>query len=522
MPRVQTEYQQRVADPQAVASPQIQQIQHAPDVNASKAFQLAKALGAAEPVMNKFLEDRERQKTQEQEQKLAWYVEQFRQDHQGNAVSDAQVRARFPETVPVIAARIAQVVGSEDAQQKFGMLTEEILKRDDLRLNTALRTEFIKAKKQELFGQMGEGNDFYAAGFASSIEKQLSQHETSWQQETAAHHQKLQADGFAKVVQETIYGKGDLKAVDKDWGASSSLNNLERKKIVTETAIDAALASGDASILDNVPPLFHTPESQAKFARTKIQVTENQMSQLRHADYLQNRQREEDIRNGKLEIVQTLAEGQRVDPRIYKDNPELFNYAISANDQPVIDPSISAATANRVKESILGSSTVGRAMSADEWTATIMSDPGINFKDKDALIKEIPKLLEGHHLMKDETLRQSFSDRLNPLFDMLEKNPLTMLKQMGGKSPRTEVMRSFERNVQSSFTAYYQDNGKWPTGFAKKELVDKEIERAEAHLEKLANWNAKASSGKPSAPAPTTKQPQQIKLPNGVVVTRVE
>lgn len=514
MPRNATNYQPTPELTQVTATPNIQTQQASADPRANSAFQLAEALGVAAPQLEKFNDDWQKRKQDEQTQKLDSYVERFRRDNAEGAVSKAQVKGMFPEVVPVIAARIAEEVGKKHAATQIGTIIDEINTNDAVRLDSTARNAFIQKKRQELLGTIKPDNEFYANGFVKGMDAQLSQYENAWKSQTADYHQKVQTEGFSQEVATTLDGDGDLLALDQKYGKSSSLNNLERKKIVTATAVDRALASDDPSVLDKVPQLFHNPDSKALFARTKLQIQEHRMSTFRYGQQMQEYQRAEELRKGKLEIVQNLASGQAIDPKKYAQKPELFQFAIQMRDTPLVDESVSKAAASAFENSVLSSATIGSAGTTNDLVAAIAAHPSMNPKDKQALIEKAPKLMEGRQLMKDDVVRQQFSDRLNPLFDMLEKSPTTMLAHLGGKSPRTDVMRGFDNEIQRSFTAFYETNGKWPTGFEKKELVDKAIEKSEAHLERLSkfgNTPAQSSAAKPNKP---------VALPKGV--TKIE
>ena len=56
-------------------------------------------------------------------------------------------------------------------------IIEEIMGNDALRLDSAARNAFIAKKRAEMYGSVGEGNDFYLNGFTKSIDAELNQYE---------------------------------------------------------------------------------------------------------------------------------------------------------------------------------------------------------------------------------------------------------------------------------------------------------------------------------------------------------
>ena len=114
MARVQVGYDPRAEALQTTAAPNIATEQARFDPRASSAFQLAEALGKAQPVIDQFNQDYERKKAQDallQNMKVESYKEQFQRDNKDGAVTAAQVKEKFPETVPVVAARVAESIG---------------------------------------------------------------------------------------------------------------------------------------------------------------------------------------------------------------------------------------------------------------------------------------------------------------------------------------------------------------------------------------------------------------------------
>jgi hypothetical protein len=41
----------------------------------------------------------------------------------------------------------------------------------------------------------------------------------------------------------------------------------------------------------------------------------------------------------------------------------------------------------------------------------------------------------------------------------------------------------FDYGIRAGFNAYYEENGKWPVGRAKQDIVDREIEKADKFIE---------------------------------------
>lgn len=500
---------------QVTAAPNIQteRVRMDPDGEVNS---LLKALGSGsvQGELDAFNQQYQAKKLQEQQQKVEWYVEQFRQDHAGGAVSQAQVKERFPETVPVIASRIAEAVGQKEGRKQFDAVVEEILADDNLRLNSEARKAYIEKRRGELVATVGEGNEFYGAGFVSSIDKLIGQHELSWQSETAQYHQQVQTEQFSAGVTEALNSEDPLNALlslDEKFGRSSSLNNLERNKVVVSTAIDLAFSNDDMDLLKKVPQRFLNTDSKAALEKARVQIQDRRLSNFRQAEFLRETKRARDLRDAKSAIVDAAVNGEPLDPAQFRDNPEAFAYAIQMREAPMVSESSSAATAESIRQTILTAATLGDGEGPDELRDRVLNNRSLNPKEKQALIAEIPKLIEGRNLMKDEDVRQPLTDFLRPALDVLGRSTNSTIQALlAGKNLEMQVTRGYDHDIRMSFRAEYEETGKWPTGHRKHELIRAATDRAEARLEKLTKIG-----GATDKPAPATPS-KPAALPKGV------
>ena len=511
MARVQVDYQSNPVGLQTVSAPRISAVQARNDPRGSSGFALAEALGAAQPILEDFNKKYQQDKLQEQALKIDAYKAQFLQDHQGGAVSQAQVRERFPETVPIIAARIAEAIGMDEGKKATQGVIEEIMGNDALRLDSAARNAFIAQKRAELFGGVKEGNDFYLNGFTKSIEAELNQYENRWQQDTANYHQEVQAQTFKQEVATALSNGGDLLAIDAKWKGSSSLNNIERNKLVIEAAKDQAQAADDPSILDKIPVRFLNAETRADIVKTKAQIQAARMARIRDAKALTEWERDEQLRQSKLGMLKGITEGNPPNPADYANNPDAFDYALKIRSAEMVDPAQSRAEATRLREEFLTSATVDTKANEMQMREKILAAPGLNASDRVALLNEVSQLADGVNLMNDGAIRLVLTNRLNARLEELTRSPNAGIQALlSGRNLRAEVLKTFEFDIRAKFIAYYEDNGRFPKGAAKQEIIDKATDRAETQLEKLTSIQSLNTNAAPEAPAknPTKKYPK--------------
>lgn len=519
MARVQVGYDPRPEGLQTTAAPNIQTEQVRFDPRASTAFQLAEALGKAQPVLDQFNQDYERRKLQEQILKIDSYKAQFADSADG--VSAAQVGQKLPETVPVVRARIAEGLGREHGNKLIQPIIDQIMQDDAIRLDSAKRTEFLKAKRQELIGGLA-GDDFFKSGAIAAIDAELKGRENSWQTQTAQYHQQVQAKDFTQKVTEAFSSAEPgqaLEALDATWKGSSSLNNIERNKLVIETATKLAYASDDPTILDKIPTRFLNTETQAEIRQTKVRIQELRMSNFRNARYIQEAQREEALRGTKVDIINRVAQNQPIDPAEFRANPEAFAFAMQMKDAGRLPDSVSTANATRVRTTILDGATA-RGLDQNQVIDQILANPSINPKEKQALIADVPKLIQGSVLLDSPMVKSYVETRLEPRLKALETSTNARIQGIvAGRNLRSEVMASFQTSVRNRFMAEFEEKGQMPTGNAVRIIAEEEIERAEKLLESLtairgANQQtpgaapAPAAAPRPAAPAAPANRPQ--------------
>ena len=498
MPRVQVGYNPGAEALQTTASPNIQAVKAQYDPRSSSAFQLAEALGKAQPVLDKFNDTYERNRALEQQAqllKLDGYKAQIAADNQG-PVSEAQVGARFPDTVPVVRMRIAEGAGAEQGKKLIQPVIDEIMADANLQNDNDARKAFIAKKRTELISGIPAGNEFWASGAIGAIDKELGQYENQWQRQAANYGKEVQAKDFSGKVVEAL-GQADpgkaIEGLDASWKVSSSLNNLDRNKLVVETVTQQAYATDNPALLDKIPTRFLNAETSAKIQQSRLQIQQIRISKVRDAQFIEGAQREEATRGAKTDIVGKLAKGEQIDPGQYRGNPEAFSFAMNMKDAGRLPDVQSVSNATRVRTAILNGSTVG-SMNQNQVIDQIMSNPAINPKEKQALIADVPKLMEGMLLLKDEGVQVAMSTRIDARLKVLEGSTNAKIQSLiTGGNLRAQAMQVFEQGLQSGFTAHFETHKAWPTGTDKRNIIREETEKTERLIEELTRIGTQAA-----------------------------
>lgn len=514
---------------------------------------LANALGELAPSLAEFAVQRHQQLERSQEDVLRYLTALFMKDKQTGAISAAQVGEVLPETVPTIRARIAEATGLIEGKKWIESEIEAILNNDELRLNTEARQAAIEQIRAKALEQVGD-NKFYGNGFLSQIDRSLSEYESAWLRETAEYHQKVQAEAFSTRVAEAIRQGGDTLALDDEW-KNSSLNNLERKRIVLDTYIAEAVATNNPKLLDSIPTRFLNAEAKAKIAQTKQQIEAAMWTQFSHAKQLDQWRREQQIRDLKVEALSRHISGEQVSPADYFRYPEVFDYVTQLISKPRQSSTVSVRNAASFRSKVQRAGTTGSYLDAfaddpeflsffrneDDVTEEalrdhIMSRSDMNPEEQQKLLNEVPQLMAGVNWLRDPDVKAHFSTFVESDLKVFAEHPATIALQIRGINVQGDVNAVFYETLRAGMNAYAERHNQLPTGTDKLDILERATQAAKARLQEIkTNWREMVldRSDTPEARQPgtdrSTDKPQQrattgrtLRLPNGLEVEVIE
>jgi hypothetical protein len=105
-------------------------------------------------------------------------------------------------------------------------------------------------------------------------------------------------------------------------------------------------------------------------------------------------------------------------------------------------------------------------------------------------------------------VKSAYSTRVGASLDALEKSPNTRISSIiTGTSLRGNAVKMFDQGIRAGFNSYYEENGKWPTGRAKQDIVDGVVDKAEKFIETQVRIGG-SSSPTSSAPAQPAAAPK--------------
>lgn len=502
------------------------------DPRADSGFRLAEALGVAIPQLQKFNDDYEKNKAKEQEQKLSYYKEQIQQSREkdGNGQSPvtlAQIRQRFPETVPVIAMHLAEIIGQDDADKQMADHMEALKGDDATRLDTTARRASIDAKRAELMGAMPEGNDFYKNGFVKGMDRQIAMNEQQFAAETASNHQKVQSDGFTKELSEVILNKGSVQDLDAKWGNSSSLGPLERKKLIVNGYSNEAVAKGDIKMLDEIPDQFLNADSKAHIVKLKEAITQQRITDVHNAEWLDEKARQKKDRDDQQRILKGSITGAMPSIQEFMDSsPATLDYFHRMSRAPRLPAEQSIAASQSLRQDILNLQTTDGSDNVDKLSKRIMDDTRINPKEKEELLNDLPKLMQGRQIMNDPLVVSAFNVNIRDRIAALKATPGSQLDTMlTGGSMQADMSRKFRNEVSTGLQRSLQTTGNWPTGEAAQVIIDKATDSTVRRIIELSALDhiSQVGKGKPAAaPAKPGGKKVLVKMPDGTTEEAIQ
>lgn len=553
--RTQVKSQGTQAQLKPVASPvdTFVNVGQAPDVS-SNLQRLSDSLKSLNPMLEKYAlnkkasqEQAQVELEQEQMKKVRFYTEQFTSQEGLEATNEAQVKARLPELAPAVAARVAQATGERAAKGWISGRIQSILENDELRLNTQTREAEIQAIRSEAMERIGD-NEFYGAGFIGQMDRSINEFSTTWMRETAAYQEDLQKESLAGQVLHTLRTGGDLMEVDGTWKLSSSLNHAERNEVTLNAVMGEAVNTLNPSLLDKIPDRFLNADSKTEVAKAKIAINNGLYTQYVQQQRLKDDQYKAEVRQDKVSLLDTAAQGQTINPLEHRTQPEVYQFATQLAQRPTVNPVASQSEARRLRSGLIMGATNGDfagalggqfalRVSNDEVSEHTLIDwvsqaEGMNPTEKAQLIKDIPALMQGINFVRDPDFNTYFADNVGSDARVYSGSSMGTLLSQAGVNVVGEVRSVYNTAIRTAVLQFIDEKGEIPRN--RLEIMDKALEAAKRRLveiQKNAVELAKDEFSKisPNQEQPeTNQQPQQripfdeegnLILPNGQKVT---
>ncbi len=474
-----------------------------PDID-QNAFALAKALTSLSPALSKFGTTQTnasilQQKTTDKNilEAADYHIDLIKAEAGSGVVSQVQIGEALPEASATVTAKLASVMGTQYAEDLFNPILEQIETDDNLKLDTANRGAFMAKFMEEADGVSDD--PFYVAGLKAGLESVISKNETRWLKDTANYQREVLAEGFKDDIISTITNGGDLELLDSVAKETSPFTNLQRNAMVVKTVTDLAIEGRDPNLLDSIPDRFLNAEDKRGLALAKQQIRTASYSEWNQARIQSEFAEKQIYEERQLGIITEFIENGRVDATVYRDDPQLFNYAQSFGTRERVDPMSSAVNISRLRNGILKGALTGEngsladlgfegELTADNIYAHLLSSEMYNPEDVQKIAPEIAKLLEGQAVLQDPVVREAITTYLRPQLNAMRNSPNEEIQQMiSGGTMETDVLDFYEDEILSEFTAHYEDTGDWPKGVERNRIVREVRKEAIEVMKDLTN-----------------------------------
>lgn len=254
---------------------------------------------------------------------------------------------------------------------------------------------------------------------------------------------------------------------------TTSLNPIRRRELVVEAAIDLALANRDTSVLTRIPQNMRgMPEVEARIEQATLKVRDLQWQDYNRQQQIAENNRKQAIRSTRQEILDRLAEGERINPAEYaKFGDEVYDFAVRVQNDEFNDPVASAAEAAALRSAFLQGATTGGtsdlidgSLTQEEAVDLIQTHPGLTAQDRQRLIGELPTLLEGMNLMNEPRITSFYNNRIGQDVQVFLQSTAGSLSKLTGVNVSGTIRRTFDETVRAHVMASIEDGEGIPRG----------------------------------------------------------
>ena len=414
-----------------------------------------------------------------------YHIDRIKQEAGTDIVSRVQIGEMLPEASAIVTAKLAQEMGKQYAQEAWKPAFEAIEGDDNIRLNSAVRSDILNDYRNKLEAQSDD--PFYLTGMVEGFEAEISANENRWIKETADNHKQILRQGAERDIAAIIIKGGDLEKWDTDAKQTSPFGNVERNEMVLQTATAMAIESRDETLLDKIPKRFLNAESQRALNITQQQIKAARWTEQTQEWQREDRQTKERIRGGQIEIIGNFIDSGTLNPAAYRNDPELYAFALTMVEKESVDPIRSASNLSLFKEAVMTAAdaddpSVGLGafgyygdMSLDSIQTWVAENPQMmRTEDTLTLFKALPELLENKTILRDPVVSESFDVYLKPSLTAIRNSANQDLAAiLNGNNFETTVSRYYYQTVAAEIEAYREEhNGQAPKRRALLDIID--------------------------------------------------
>ena len=353
----------------------------APNIDTSsirQADNLRNALGSLSGSLNRVQAAQQAEKDRLDLKRADFFAAEFLKDRELGLYSKAQIGEIYPDKSPIVLASITEAVGNRWAKEWTQTQIDIINNNPALINDTASRQAALDSIRDKLATEVGD-RSFFGAGAVAGMNGKLNEWESRWAQDAANYHTSVQVESLYDKVNEvfvantitqtspegttttTIDVPKALLELDKVFGETSSLDNFERREVITSAVIAHAIDNRDMGALNAVQGVLLGGKEKVRIADARNTVLRLMESDYNRSVKLEERERLLLVRKEKDSVWQSIVKGEDFDVKTLTTT-EGVNYFYSMRDTDTIKPEISVTNRENLEEDLVESMITG------DWT----------------------------------------------------------------------------------------------------------------------------------------------------------
>lgn len=324
-------------------------------------------------------------------------------------------------------------------------------------------------------------------------------------------------------------GQNALRSLDREWGMSRGLAGNVRRDSMAAAFVKHVEQTGDASILKTFPDEWKTPQIKDEFTKAETTAATARLAMLSQARTLQKQQLE-DFHTAQMDAFGTqIANGQNVDIDALSRKPDgTMDYELNKklheafNAELSIDPAQSGSNKFNLQHametaaitgdySILGFDK-GTRPTVEQITKAIRFRTDLKQKDREDLMKEVPKTMAGNTAMENPAWDKDYDAFVKSDIDTYFKSMDGIMNQKFAElNLYGKTKEAYQSSVEAQVRAHIAKGESWEP--YKYDMMKEARKEALALKDRLVasggDGGTTATTAPASAPAPAPKAEAQ-------------
>jgi len=318
-----------------------------------------------------------------------------------------------------------------------------------------------------------------------------------------------------------------INALNDKLIATSPFTKREDKQQIVDSLIEYNKLNPDSNAVGLIKrvPWLQSKETDAKLATASPQISELGIRKLRNDLFVKEQEDKQTLDDAQAKInelaenndIEGLRAVQAKTSGVTGTNAAVSNAinkaARIAEKTAAVKPDVSAGNFTAYKATLTLKATKGDAGTLEEELAAIQSRTDITPSDKAALLREAPKLLQGHKIIASEQHTSAFRNRFGAVLAAYQSNPQLMVKTFElakqGTSAESLARDAWDDETSRLIQLHIENNDTVPNF---NDLYGDEgiYAKAEAKVAERLQAIASVTTQNPQVPEPQEEEQQEL------------